>query len=76
MSELHAALNEALVGIQPILTAGGRAVHLKEVSDERCVVELSGFCGDCACSDSYKEGIEDLIRERAPGIKEIQFIQS
>mgnify|MGYP003452811224 FL=1 len=76
MSDLHVVLNEALAGIQPILTASGRAVHLKEVSDTRCVVELTGFCGDCACSDSYKEGIAELIRERSPGVSDVQFIQA
>lgn len=68
-------LQEALVGIQPLLTASGRTVHIKDVSDARCVIELSGFCDGCACSESYKEGISDLIRERAPSIKDIEFIQ-
>jgi Fe-S cluster biogenesis protein NfuA len=51
-------------------------VAVKEASDTHCVVELKGFCGDCACSGSYMEGIQDLVREKIPSIKNIEFVQS
>lgn len=76
MSDLQTVLTEALMGIKPLLAASGRAVAVKEVTSDRCVIELSGFCEGCSCSESYKEGIQDLVREHAPNIKEIEFIQA
>lgn len=68
-------IESALVDIQPMLRAAGRSVTVTEATDDHCVVELKGFCGDCACSASYMEGIEDLVREKLPAIKNIEFIQ-
>ena len=74
--ELKSLIESALTDIEPMLRAAGRAVSVKEATDDRCVIELKGFCGDCACSGSYMEGIEELVREKMPNIKDIQFIQS
>jgi Fe-S cluster biogenesis protein NfuA len=69
-------IESALVDVEPMLRAAGRSVAVKEASDTHCVVELKGFCGDCACSGSYMEGIQDLVREKIPSIKNIEFVQS
>lgn len=76
MSDVQILLTDALAGIKPLLAASGRAVLIKEVSSDRCVIELSGFCEGCSCSESYKEGIQDLVREHAPEIKEVEFIHA
>jgi Fe-S cluster biogenesis protein NfuA len=69
-------IESALADVEPMLKAAGRSVTVTEASNDRCVVELKGFCGDCACSGSYMEGIEDLVREKIPSIKNIEFVQS
>lgn len=76
MSDVQMLLTDALAGIKPLLAASGRTVSVREVSADRCVIELSGFCEGCSCSESYKEGIQDLVREHAPEIKEIEFINA
>jgi Fe-S cluster biogenesis protein NfuA len=69
-------IESALADVEPMLKAAGRSVTVTEASNDRCVVELKGFCGDCACSTSYMEGIEDIVREKLPSIKNIEFVQS
>jgi Fe-S cluster biogenesis protein NfuA len=64
---------EALVDIQPMLTAAGRSIEVKEANESSCVIVLKGFCGDCACSSSYMEGIEELLQSKMPEMKEIRF---
>ena len=76
MSDIQTVLTDALTVIKPLLAASGRSVSVKDVSEDRCVIELSGFCDGCSCSESYKEGIQDLVREHAPHIKEIEFIKA
>lgn len=74
--DIKSLVESALTDIEPMLRAAGRSVSVKEASDDRCVIELKGFCGDCACSGSYMEGIEEIVREKMPSVKEIQFVQS
>lgn len=63
--------------MRPMLEAKGRSITVKNASDDSCVIELTGFCqGGCACTESYMGGIEELIREKAPSIKTIEFVQS
>lgn len=73
--DIKSLIESALMDIEPMLRAAGRSVTVKEAADDRCVIELQGFCGDCACSGSYMEGIEDLVREKMPSIKTIEFVQ-
>lgn len=73
--ELKVILEEALRDIEPMLRAGGRSIRLADVNESSCTIELSGFCGGCACTDNYTAGIEELLREKAPNVREIRFIQ-
>lgn len=68
-------IESALADIQPMLRESGRVITVKEATDEKCLIELQGFCGDCACSSSYMEGIEELVREKLPTIKQVEFKQ-
>lgn len=74
--DIKSVVESALTDIGPMLRAAGRSVSVKEASDDRCVIELKGFCGDCACSGSYMEGIEAILREKMLNVKDIQFVQS
>jgi Fe-S cluster biogenesis protein NfuA len=67
-------IESALSDLQPMLAAAGRNIRIKESTDTSCVIELSGFCGDCACTQSYMEGIQELLNEKAPQITNIQFV--
>jgi Fe-S cluster biogenesis protein NfuA len=69
------ALQETLAGLKPMLDAAGREICVKDDTGESCVIELKGFCGDCACTASYAEGIQEILAEKAPNLK-VKFIQS
>ena len=69
-------IEAALSDLKPMLAAAGRDIKIKEATESSCIIELSGFCGDCACTQSYMEGIQELLNEKAPQIVDIQFIQA
>lgn len=69
------ALSEVLAELKPMLDAAGRSIRVLESTDDACRIELVGFCGGCACSDSYKDGLKEILADKAPQIKEVQFIE-
>lgn len=69
-------LDSVLAELAPVLKAAGREINIKEADETSCTIELVGFCGDCACTSSYIEGIQELLEAKAPQMKEIKFIQS
>ncbi|KKW32952.1 MAG: hypothetical protein UY77_C0009G0020 [Candidatus Uhrbacteria bacterium GW2011_GWA2_53_10] len=68
-------IEEGIAHLKPILASAGRAIDVVEVATPKAVIRLSGFCGGCACSDSYKQGLRDLIAERCPELTDISFIE-
>lgn len=66
--EIEAVLNE----IRPSLQADGGDVELADVQDGVVSLRLTGACGHCAMSImTLKFGIERLLRERVPEVKEV-----
>jgi len=67
--KVEAALNK----IRPALKADGGDVELVDVSTDGVVkVKLTGACGGCPMSQmTLKMGIEKVIREAVPEIKEV-----
>ena len=66
-------IEEALNKIRPSLIADGGNVDLVEVTPEGTVkVRLTGACGGCPMSQmTLKQGIERVIREEVPEVKEV-----
>lgn len=66
-------VEEALEKIRPMLAADGGNVDLVEVTDEGVVkLKLTGTCGCCPMSQmTLKMGIERLLKEEVPQIKEV-----
>lgn len=55
-----------------MLRADGGDVQLVDVSDGVVKVKLTGACGGCPmASMTLKHGIERLLREQVPDIKEV-----
>ena len=73
---VHEVLDSVLAELQPVLETAGRKIVLKEANEHSCTIELVGFCGACACTDSYMEGLQERLAEKAPEVKDITFIQS
>ncbi|MDD5702567.1 MAG: NifU family protein [Dehalococcoidales bacterium] len=65
----------ALDEIRPALQADGGDVELVEVKDGTVRVKLTGACGHCPMSTmTLKQGIERVLKERIPEVKEVVAI--
>jgi Fe-S cluster biogenesis protein NfuA len=66
-------VEKALEKIRPMLAADGGNVDLVEVSADGVVkLKLTGACGCCPMSQmTLKMGIEKLLKEEIPEIKEV-----
>lgn len=66
-------VQQALDKIRPMLMADGGNVDLVEVTDDGVVkLKLTGTCGCCPMSQmTLKMGIEKVLKEAVPEIKEI-----
>jgi Fe-S cluster biogenesis protein NfuA len=69
-------VEQALDKIRPMLAADGGDVELVEVSDDGVVkLKLTGTCGCCPMSQmTLKMGIERLLKEAVPEVKEVVAI--
>lgn len=68
-------LQEQLDGLKPVLDTAGRAIVILKAEGETITFKISGFCGGCECSGSYKEGLQDLVREHCPEYAIVEFIE-
>lgn len=74
MDNLQETLNGALKDMTPLLAAGGKKVEIVSASAEKVVVRLAGFCGGgCGCSESYQDGVRDLVLQHAPAAA-VEFV--
>lgn len=65
-------VEEVLNQIRPSLRADGGDVELVDVKDGIVSVKLTGACSGCPMSTlTLKNGIERLLKEEIPGIKEV-----
>jgi Fe-S cluster biogenesis protein NfuA len=68
-------LEARLTHLKPILAAGGRSIEVVSVDVPSVTFRVSGFCSGCACSSSYKEGLEELVADTAPELTDIHFVE-
>ncbi|NMA91546.1 MAG: NifU family protein [Firmicutes bacterium] len=66
-------VENALAKIRPALQRDGGDVELVDVDGEGIVkVRLTGACGGCPMATvTLKQGIEKVVKEEVPGIKEV-----
>ncbi len=58
--------------IRPMLVADGGDVELVDVNDGTVQVRLTGACGGCPMAAmTLKMGIEKLLKEEIPEVKEV-----
>ena len=66
--EIEAALNQ----IRPALQADGGDVELVEVKNGVVKLRLRGACSGCPMATmTLRQGIERLLKEQVPGVKEV-----
>ncbi len=68
-------IEAVLEQIRPALQADGGGVELVDVNDGVVSVKLTGACGGCPMSTmTLKMGIERLLREKIPEVKEVTSV--
>ena len=65
-------LNEALNYIRPAVQADGGDLVLLGAEEGRVSLQMVGACGGCPLSMmTLKAGIERILKDRVPGVKEV-----
>lgn len=65
-------VEEALDEIRPYIESHGGALELLDVDDGVVHVQMSGSCSGCAASAiTLRRGVEEILRERYEGFKEV-----
>ncbi|HUV46487.1 MAG TPA: NifU family protein [Dehalococcoidia bacterium] len=65
-------IEAALEQIRPALLADGGDVQLVDVSNGVVKVKLSGACGGCPMATmTLRQGIERVLKEQVPEVKEV-----
>ncbi|MBI3793553.1 MAG: NifU family protein [Nitrospinae bacterium] len=68
-------VEEVLETVRPALQADGGDVEFVEFKDGTAFVRLTGACGSCPSSTyTLKLGIERLLTEKIPEIKEVEQV--
>ena len=62
----------ALAQIRPALQADGGDVELLDVNDGTVKVKLTGHCAGCPMAAmTLRMGVERIVKERVPEVKEV-----
>ncbi len=65
-------VQEALEVIRPYLQADGGDIELIGIEDGVVSVKLTGVCGGCPHARmTLKNGVERVVKERVPEVKEV-----
>ena len=68
-------INEEIENIQPFLMSEGGFVEFVKYEDNICYVKFEGACAECSMIDvTLKDGIEQLLINEIPEIKEVRKI--
>jgi Fe-S cluster biogenesis protein NfuA len=69
-------VRKALEDVRPMLRADGGDVELVEVTEGGIVrVRLQGACQGCPMAQmTVKNGIEQLLKEKVPGVAEVEAV--
>ena len=75
MSDTKKLVEQALEKIRPMLQRDGGDIELVEVNDGVVKVRLTGACKGCPMSQmTLKQGVEKLLLNEVPGLKEVQAV--
>lgn len=67
----------ALELIRPAIQMDGGDIRLESVRDGKVTVSLVGVCETCPISPvTLKQGVERILRDRVPGITEVEAVEA
>jgi Fe-S cluster biogenesis protein NfuA len=76
---VRALVEKTIEVIRPALQADGGDIVLRDVNEETGVVSVTlvGACGTCpASTQTLKQGIERIMRDRVDGVTEVINIEA
>lgn len=74
--DLFDKVNEVMQDIRPFLQRDGGDCELVAVEDGIAKVRLQGACSGCpSATITLKQGIERILMEEIPEVKEVQQVQ-
>ncbi len=73
---MESEVRKALEDVRPMLQADGGDVELVGVTEDGIVrVRLQGACQGCPMAQmTVKNGIEQLLKEKVPGVSEVEAV--
>jgi Fe-S cluster biogenesis protein NfuA len=75
VKDLKESVEQALAKVRPMLQRDGGDIELVEVSDGIVKVRLTGACKGCPMSQmTLKQGVEKLLMQEVPGLKQVQAV--
>jgi Fe-S cluster biogenesis protein NfuA len=75
VEDVKKAVEQALTKIRPMLQRDGGDIELVDVTDGIVKVRLTGACKGCPMSQmTLKQGVEKLLLQEVPGLKEVQAV--
>ena len=67
----------ALELIRPAIQMDGGDIRLESVQDGKVTVSLLGVCETCPISPvTLKQGVERILRDRVPGVTEVEAVEA
>ena len=70
-------VREALELIRPAIQMDGGDIQLMRVEGGRVTVQLMGTCETCPISPvTLKSGVERILKDRVPGVTEVEAIEA
>lgn len=72
--DLKEKVGKALDEVRPYISSHGGGIRLISAKGGKVVIKISGACVSCPMvSATFGAGMEKLIKEKVPEVKEIKF---
>lgn len=71
MDVLNHKVEKALEEVRPFLQQDGGDIELIEIKSGVVTVRFTGFCSSCSMTSMTLNGIDAIVKERVPEIKEV-----
>ena len=74
MENMEYEVKNVIEKIRPYIQRDGGDVELVDVTDGIVTVRMLGACSDCLALDqTLKDGIEAILLDEVPGVKEVRL---
>ncbi len=75
--EIILKINEILDSLRIYINQDGGDVEFIKYEDQKVFIKVKGACVDCYAIDfTYKEGLETILQEEIPEIKEVVIVNN